>query len=61
MWDGQGHYLLIILLSAIAKTMADKFELSNLTFCQTTSVLYLYFSRSKGKNAVFSEKMRIIC
>jgi hypothetical protein len=53
MWNGREHFLLIILLSAVAKAMADKFELPMLTFCQTTCVLYQILDISKGKKRYF--------
>jgi hypothetical protein len=50
MWNGRGHFLLIILL----------LELPILTFCQTTLVFYQNLTGCKAKNAVFSEKVRFL-
>jgi hypothetical protein len=50
--------LLIILLSAVAKAMADKFELPILTFCTTTQVLYQILDKRKGKYKNKKEKMQ---
>jgi hypothetical protein len=63
MWNGRGHFIGLCLLSAVAKAMADKFELPPsslndsyaetgiLTCCQTTSVFYQNLDTSKGKRA----------
>jgi hypothetical protein len=57
--ESAGSFLLVCLLSAVAKAMADKFELPMLTFCKTTSVFYQNLNGCKGKSAVFSGKISV--